>query len=283
MKSRSLAGKTALVTGANTGIGRVTAIELAKLGAEVVLGCRSLERTEPVLAEIAALPQAGKARFLKLDLGSLAQVRAAAQELVDAGQPIDFLINNAGLAGQRGLTQDGFELTFGTNHLGPFLFTHMLLPLVLKSEEKRIVNVASTAHYKVKKLSYEGVRKPTAHTTGLPEYELSKLANVMFSLELHRRYNAEGLQSFSLHPGVVASDVWRSVPWPFRNLMKLFMITNEQGAKTTLLCALSDEAKSGKYYDQEKLRPASELATEENARDLWSRSEAWCGLGKSAT
>jgi retinol dehydrogenase 12 len=275
----SLTGRTAIVTGANTGIGRVTALELAKLGAHVILAGRSLERTEPVLAEIAASKTTNGAapscEFLKLDLGSFASTRAAVEVLLQRAKPVELLINNAGLAGNRGLTEDGFEMTFGTNHLGPFLFTQKLMPLILKASEPRIVNVSSRAHFNTKSLSYDAVKTSTVSKTGMREYSFSKLANVLHALELHRLYGGQGLKSYSLHPGVVASDVWRAVPWPFRGLIKLFMISNEEGARTTLHCATHPDAQSGLFYNKEKPQKASILATEEAAKDLWKRSEAW--------
>jgi retinol dehydrogenase 12 len=216
--------------------------------------------------------------FVALDLASLESTRRAGDQIAARGEPIDILINNAGLAGLKGLTKDGFELTFGTNHLGPFVFTARLLPLLLKASAPRIVNVASRAHKNVKRIDYSGVKNATASATGLAEYGLSKLANVLFSLELHNRYNAKGLKSYSLHPGVVASDVWREVPWPFRSIMRLFMITNEEGAKTTLHCATSESAQSGLYYDKERVKAATALGQDADAaRDLWHKSETWTG------
>jgi NAD(P)-dependent dehydrogenase (short-subunit alcohol dehydrogenase family) len=279
MSASDLTGKRVIVTGANTGIGRVTAIELARRGATVLLAGRSRERTEPVLAEIRAEQGAGPAHFLEVDLGSLASIREATAKLVAEDKPLDILVNNAGLAGQRGLTKDGFELTFGTNHLGPFAFTLPLLPLLLRSGAPRVVNVSSRAHYRAKAVNYDGVKSATATTTGLPEYALSKLANVLFSNELHRRYHDRGLASYALHPGVIASDIWRRIPWPFRNIAALFMVSVEQGARTSLYCATSPDAKSGLYYnDDQRPKEVSRLVTEAAAKDLWKRSEEWTNV-----
>src|SRR5262245_37527212 len=167
-EDRDLAGKTFLVTGANTGIGRVTAETLARRGGKVFLACRSEDKTRPVLDAIRAA--GGEAEFLALDLGSLASVRASAKAFLDRGEPLHVLINNAGLAGVRGLTKDGFELIFGTNHLGPFLFTTLLLPRLRESAPARIVNVSSKAHYEAKGIDWDVLRKPTATITGLREY-----------------------------------------------------------------------------------------------------------------
>jgi retinol dehydrogenase 12 len=277
-------GKTVLVTGANTGIGRVTAEELARRGAHVILAGRSEERTRPVVDAITT--HGGVASFLPLDLGDLASVRAAADTFLATGQPLFMLINNAGLAGQRGVTKQGFELTFGTNHLGHFLLTKLLLPKLREEAETavkehapgrpRIVNVASAAHFQAKGIDWDALRKPTATRAGLPEYAVSKLANVLFTKELARGRAGSGITSAALHPGVVASDVWRSVPWPFRSLMKLFMLTNEQGARTTLHCATAPDVEDGAYYDKQKRKEASALAGDEAlAKTLWERSEEW--------
>ncbi len=278
-----LEGKVALVTGANTGIGRITALELAKQGAEVVLACRSEEKAQPVIDEIKAA--GGQADFLKLDLNSFAAVRESAESFLASGRKLHILVNNAGLAGTRGLTEDGFEIHFGVNHLGPFLFTQLLLPRVKESAPARIVMVSSQSHYRTKEIEFDKVQESTPTVTGLPQYEVSKLANVLYAAELSRRLEGSGVTTYSLHPGVVASDIWRGVPWPFRSIMKLFMISNEEGAATTLHCATSDEAgqESGLYYTKSKIKKPSRPARDEAlAKTLWEKSEAWVGLSSKA-
>jgi retinol dehydrogenase 12 len=271
----------AIVTGANTGIGRVTAIELAKQGYRVVLACRSREKTDPVVAEIRQAYGEHSALFEALDLSDLSSVAKFASRMKD--ETIELLINNAGLAGSQGITKDGFEITFGTNHLGHFALTLPLLPALLRAKAPRVVNVSSRSHYQVKKIDYSGVQGKTRTTTGLPEYSLSKLANVWFTAELHRRYASRGLKAYSLHPGVVATDIWRSIPWPFRGIGKWFMISNEEGAQTTLHCATNPHAESGLYYDKSKPKTPSAFALDgELAKDLWARSEAWTGVHTEA-
>jgi NAD(P)-dependent dehydrogenase (short-subunit alcohol dehydrogenase family) len=274
----NVVGKLAVVTGANTGIGRVTAIELARRGARVVLACRSEERAAPVLAEIARA--GGQAELLRLDLADLASTRAAAEALLARQEPIPLLVNNAGLAGAHGLTKDGFEITFGTNHLGPYLFTRLLLPAIERAPEARVVNVASRGHYRAKGIAWDDVRRPTRTTTGFPEYCVSKLANVLFSAELARRAKGH-VRTYSLHPGAVATDVWREVPWGVRHVLKLFLISNEAGARTQIWCATSDDVagQTGLYYDSCRVKTPSALARDPAlARELWERSEAWVGL-----
>ncbi len=277
--ARDLEGRTFLVTGANTGIGRVTAEVLAQRGGKVFLACRSEEKARPVLEGIRAA--GGRAEFLKLDLGSLASVRASAEAFLALGEPLHVLVNNAGLAGSRGLTKDGFELLFGTNHLGPFFFTTLLLPRLRESAAQggaRIVNVSSKAHYKATGIDWEAQRRPTRTITSLREYEVSKLCNVLFTKELARGRAGEGVRSYALHPGVVASDIWRKVPWPVRPIMLRGMITVEEGAQTSLYCATSPEVAGhdGRYYDSSKEKAPNPISDDAAlAKELWERSEAW--------
>jgi retinol dehydrogenase-12 len=273
-----LVGRTAVVTGANTGIGRVTALELARMGAHVVLACRSQVKADPVIDAIRRETGNENVTFLALDLASLASVRRAAQELLERNHPIHLLINNAGLAGARGVTEDGFELTFGVNHLGHFLFTTLLLDRIRSSAPARIVTVASKAHYLAKGIDWDVLRRKTRTLTGMREYQVSKLANVLFSAELARREADTGITTYSLHPGVVASDIWRKIPWPIRPLVTARMISNEEGATTTLHCATSAAAgqESGLYYHKSALRPPNPLALDASlAGELWERSLSW--------
>ena len=274
----TLAGHVALVTGANTGIGRVTARELARRGAHVFIACRSAQRAQPVVDEIRAATGSDKIELLSLDLGNLASVRACAQAFLARELPLHLLINNAGIAGAKGSSASGFELAFGVNHVGHFLLTQLLLDCLKHSAPARIVTVSSQAHYRAPGIDWDAVRQPTRSATGLPEYGVSKLANALFSAELGRRLAGSGVSTYALHPGVVASDVWRSVPWPFRSLMKLAMISTEEGAATTLHCATSGDVtqETGLYYDKCRVKQPSRLAQDPAlAAELWKRSEAW--------
>jgi len=271
-----------IVTGANTGIGKVTARELARAGARVILACRSEAKTQPVIDEIKREIPSAKLEFLALDLGDLASVRRAAEVILARNEPIHGLINNAGLAGAKGLTKDGFELTFGTNHLGHYLFTRLLLDRIKQAGRARIVNVASASHYQAKAIDWDELKKPTRSATGMHEYEISKLSNVLFTKELARRLDGSGVTTYSLHPGVVATDVWRQVPGPLRWLIKLFMITPEKGAVATLRCATEPAfgEQTGLYYDVGgKEREPSKLAKDAAlAQTLWDKSAEWTGL-----
>jgi NAD(P)-dependent dehydrogenase (short-subunit alcohol dehydrogenase family) len=276
--SQPLNGVVALVTGANSGIGRVTAIELARRGARVFLAGRSEAKTRAVVEEIARATPEASPQFLPLDLGDFASIRRCAEEFLRRDLPLGLLINNAGVAGQRGMTPSGFELAFGVNHVGHFLLTSLLLERLRKSAPARVVTVASRAHYRAKGIDFEAVRRRTPSITGIREYGVSKLANVLFSAELARRLGGTGVTTYSLHPGVVASEVWRRVPQPLRWIMKRRMISPEEGARTTLHCATSSEvaSESGLYYSKCRPKSPSALAGDVNlAGELWRRSEAW--------
>ena len=275
---QALSGRVALVTGANTGIGLVTARELAALGAHVFIACRSAQRAQPSLDRIRAAVAGAQVEALPLDLGDFDSVRACARTFLARGLPLHLLVNNAGLAGARGFTRSGFELAFGVNHMGHFLLTQLLLDRIESSAPARIVTVASRAHYRAPGIDWDAVRRPTRSRLAVAEYAVSKLANVLFSAELGRRLAGSGVTTYALHPGVVASDVWRGVPWPLRPLIKLRMISTEEGAATTLFCAASPEvaAESGKYYDKCLARTPSAVAQDPAlAAELWRRSTQW--------
>lgn len=279
---RSLRGRVALVTGANTGIGRITALELARRGAQVWLAGRSAERTQPVLDRIAAMNTGAPARFLSLELGDFDSVRACAESFLAQGQPLHLLVNNAGLAGARGLTASGFEVAFGVNHVGHFLLTCLLLPCLRRSAPSRVVTVASRAHRRVSGIDWDGVRRPAASLTGIREYAQSKLANVLFSAELGRRLAGSGVSTCALHPGVIDTDVWRVLPRPLRILMRLRLAPVETGARTTLYCATdpATATDTGLYYSDERVVVPSAAALDPAlAAELWRRSEAWTGCG----
>lgn len=271
-----LDGTTVVITGASSGIGAATARALAVRGAKVLLVCRSEARTVPVLDELAAAgnPALG---VVPMDLGDFDAVRAAADAIVERLPRFDVLINNAGLGGTRGLTASGFELAFGTNHLGHFLLTTRLLEALGDGAPRRVVTVASKSHYQAKGIDFDAVRRPTRSMTGMPEYAVSKLANVLFSQELARRVAGRGIHTYVLHPGVIASEIWRDVPWPLRPVMTRFMKSPEDGARTSVYCASSPEvaADTGRYYSDCAIKEPSGKATPELAAELWLRSEEW--------
>jgi retinol dehydrogenase 12 len=271
-----LSGQTFLVTGGNTGIGLVTARSLAARGGQVYLACRSRAKGEAAVAGIIAATGNEEVRLLPLDLANLGSVRAAAAEFLAQGQPLHALINNAGVAARPGLTADGFEMMFGVNHLGHFALTAALLACLTDSGA-RVVTVASDAHFQAKGIDFPALRRRGRGITGMHEYAVSKLCNVLFSQELGRRTEGTGVTSYVLHPGVVASDIWRRVPAPVRPLVTRRMLTTEQGAQTSLYCATAPELAgvTGRYYELSQERAASAVATPELGKQLWEQSEAW--------
>jgi NAD(P)-dependent dehydrogenase (short-subunit alcohol dehydrogenase family) len=280
MRPQAQAPRVALITGANTGIGRVTARVLAQQGVHVFVACRSAQRTQALLEEIHAVAPAAKVEWLPLDLQDFKSIRACAQAFLSRGLPLHLLINNAGIAGARGITAQGFELAFGVNHLGHFLLTQLLLQRLQHSAPARIVTVASRAHHRVPGIAWQAVCQPTASVSGIAEYGVSKLANVLFSAELGRRLVGTGVTTYALHPGVVATDVWRALPWPLADLLKLFLVSPEKGAATTLYCAndAGVDAQSGLYYDACRTKTPSRAARDPAlAAELWRRSEDWVG------
>jgi retinol dehydrogenase 12 len=277
-----LSGRTFLVTGGNTGIGRATASALTRDGARVYIASRSRERGEAAVMAIRAATGSDSVWLLSLDLASLASVRECAAAFLARDEPLHVLVNNAGVGGQRGATEDGFELHFGVNHLGHFALTQLLLErLKASGPGARIVNVSSEAHHSAHGIDFDALRRRTASFTGQREYAVSKLCNVLFTTELTRRLDGTGVTSYALHPGVVASDIWRRVPWPARSLITRRMLTTEQGAATSLYCATSPAVASdnGLYYDKCAVRPYSDIATPELAELLWKYSAEWTGLG----
>jgi len=273
-----LEGKSFVITGANTGIGRATAIALAQRGASrIVVAARSRERAEPVLRELGE--HAGvEVELVELDLTDLASVKRAADGLLARDRPIDVLVDNAGVAGVRGETKDGFELAFGTNHLGHFVWTEKLLPLVARAPQGRVVVVASAGHYRARGIDWDAVRGTSRSVSAFPEYCVSKLCNVLYAKELALRLASTKITTYSLHPGGVASDIWQRRLGAFASVLKLFLISNEQGAKTQVWCATEPSLanESGLYYDKCKAKKPNPVANDEALQDeLVRRSSEW--------
>lgn len=276
---------TSIVTGANTGLGRATAQALAARGDRVIFACRSEAKADEAMDVVSSATGNDRLEYLALDLTDLVQVRQAARTLVERGEPIHLLVANAGVAAQRGVTAQGFELAFGVNHLGHFLFVTEVLPLLNAASPApdgapaRVVVVSSGSHYEAKKgIDFDALRQPTPSFSGMPEYAVSKLANVLFVQELCRRTSPEELFAVSLHPGnLIATDVMRRVPRPLESLVKRFRPSPEEGARTSVLCATSPEVLDhrGAYYSVLKLKEPSPVATPELGAELWRRSEAW--------
>jgi retinol dehydrogenase-12 len=280
--------RTFLVTGGNTGIGLATATALARAGGRVYLACRDPGRGQAAVAAVKAATGADAVGLLPLDLASLASVRACAEAFLVRDEPLHVLINNAGVAGARGLTADGFEAHFGINHLGHFALTLLLLDRLKASGPGcRVVNVSSEAHYAATGIDWAALQRKTRSITGMREYAVAKLCNVLFTQELARRVGGIGpgvdsdVTAYALHPGVVASDIWRRIPQPFRALWTRRLISTEDGAATSLHCATSARAaaESGLFYDRCQPVAPSPVATPELGELLWKQSTEWTGVG----
>ncbi|MBN6039741.1 oxidoreductase [Amycolatopsis sp. 195334CR] len=233
-------GRVAVVTGANTGIGFETAKALATRGASVVLACRN-----PDKARAAAERIGGTTEVVRLDLASLDSVREAAEEIRDRHRRVDLLVNNAGVTGLSGRTEDGFEIQFGVNHLGHFALTGRLLDLLLATPGSRVVTVSSIGHR-------FGRIDPADPQSGGGAYARSKLANLLFTQALHRRLSGTDTISVAAHPGGASTEVFRySSPFfrvPNLVIARLFGRTPAMGALPTLRAATDPGVKGGDYF-----------------------------------
>ena len=287
---KRLDGLVAVVTGCNTGIGKVTAHELSKRGAKVIMLCRNLH-----LAKIAAdqIRKATKNEVVikKLDLSSLKSVRECAKDLLESEEKIDYLINNAGvMMCPEWKTEDGYEMQFGTNHLGHFLLTELLMPLLKESaatgHKARIIIVSSMGHERGK-MNWPDINYtlPGSYDP-VTAYQQSKLANVLHGAELARRLQGTGISVYSLHPGVINTELSRHIrdssPILYCVLFLLspliiFLIkTPFYGAQTTLYCTLDDSigGRSGRYYsDCAEMLPAPQARIVEDQKRLWRISQ----------
>lgn len=214
----------------------------------------------------------GSASFLELDLASLSSCRRAAETVAGNGVAIDVLVNNAGIGPGRGTTKDGFEIHFGVNHLGHFQLTRSLSPSLAAGA--RVVTVTSAAHHRVSGIDYRSVRRRTRSITGLTEYSVSKLANILFVKELARR--RPDLECHAVHPGLADTNIFPRFARPF---VRRRAVTAEQAADTVIWCADSDavSGQSGLYYARRQAREPSTAAMDPAmAEELWARSEEWC-------
>ncbi len=267
----------AVVTGTTHGIGRVTARELARAGYDVAMLCRNPEAAAAVRDEIAATVPGSSVSVIACDLASFASVRACARELRSRFGQIALLINNAGIvSGLRRLSPNGFELTFATNHLGPFLLTSLLIDRM--AAQGRVITVASRAHFGAR-LDLEHVATGTGRYHAVAAYAQSKLANVLFTCALARRLSGTGVTANCLHPGVVASNLlprWLRLVKP---LISRPIFDVERGAQTTLYLALSAQVArvSGGYFDEHRQRVAASSLADDRALQeaLWLASERW--------
>ena len=272
-------GRTCLITGATDGIGKEAAVEMAKNGYNLILIGRSKEKGEKVTKEITEIAESIDIEYFVADLMLMKEVSRVADEVSKKYKKIDVLINNVGAYfAFRDVTEEGFERTFALNHLGYFLMTKKLLPLVEKSDYKRIVNVSSSAHYGID-FEFDNMNGEKKYS-GFDTYKKSKLANVMFTYELAKRIEKTGITANCLHPGFVATKfgnnnniLWRSVI----SFAKLLMaISVKDGAKTTVHLACSDEVAdtNGRFFADCKVKQGSSKAkNDEHNKKLWELSE----------
>eukprot|EP01101_Sappina_pedata_P006523 TRINITY_DN3255_c0_g1_i1.p1 TRINITY_DN3255_c0_g1~~TRINITY_DN3255_c0_g1_i1.p1 ORF type:complete len:460 (-),score=178.42 TRINITY_DN3255_c0_g1_i1:80-1459(-) len=281
-KDINLEGKNIIVTGCNTGIGLETARVLAARGATIFMACRSVDKSKKAMESILAANKDAKLENLHLDLGNLQSVRNFSQDFNKRQIPLHVLINNAGvMIPPYTKTDDGFELQFGTNHLGHFLLTMLLLESLKRGAPSRVVVLSSRrhldGHIQFDDLTWE------KNYVAMKAYSMSKLANVLFANEFHRRYGPQGICANSLHPGLIATDLARHsvMTEAFYMLGKPFTKTIPQGAATTVYLATAPEfaTSGGKYYvdckEAETIREAKDLAV---ASKLWEVSEKLVGL-----
>ena len=252
----SQAGKTVLVTGANSGIGYQAALELARHGAHVMLGCRNEAKGRAALERLLREAPGASADVVQLDMASMASIRAFAAAFIGRGLALDLLINNAGVMAlpKRELTEDGFERQFGTNHLGHFTLTGLLLLALLAAPAPRVVTVASLAH-RTGKIDFDNLQRERGYE-GWDAYNASKLANILFAKELDRRARAahSRLISLAVHPGVSTTSIFENGPGTMnlkaimvKLLAPVMMQNDEAGALPTFYAATSPNAQGGDY------------------------------------
>jgi NAD(P)-dependent dehydrogenase (short-subunit alcohol dehydrogenase family) len=279
-----MADKVCLVTGATSGIGQVTACALAALGAEVFIAGRNQRKAEETVSWIRAETGNSAVRHLLADYADLDQVRELARAFKEQTSRLDVLVNNAGgFFNSRRETPYGVEMTFLVNHLAPFLLTNLLLETLQNSAPARIVNVSSNGH-RQGTMDFDDLGFERGYF-GMNAYGRSKLANVLFSYELARRLDGSQVTANALHPGHVATDMWKT-SFPIlgpalRWVMGFFALTPEEGAENTVYLAASPEVEgiTGEYYVQLEPAQSSPLSYDEGvARRLWEVSERLTGL-----
>jgi NAD(P)-dependent dehydrogenase (short-subunit alcohol dehydrogenase family) len=282
MDVADMTGKTVVITGGNSGIGLETAVALARAGAKTLITARDPARGEAAVAVIRARSGRDDVDLVVFDLGSATSIQAGATAILERCSRIDVLVNNAGhFLSDRRETKDGYEATFGVNHLGPFLLTELLLDRIKESAPSRIVNVASTAHKGASKgLDFADLHSRRAYR-GMQAYSKSKLANIYFTTELARRLEGTGVTVNCLHPGTVSTGFAQDGDYSGLftlgiKVAKPFMLSAARGARTSVYLASSPEVAgvTGQYFVRCRARKPSRAARDhEAARRLWTVSE----------
>ncbi|XP_007573480.1 PREDICTED: dehydrogenase/reductase SDR family member 13-like isoform X2 [Poecilia mexicana] len=284
-----LKGKTVVVTGSNTGIGKSTALELAKRGARVILACRNKEKAEAAVFDIRSESGNPQVVFMQLDLASLKSVRSFAETFLKTEPRLDILINNAGVLGP-GCTEEGFDLAFGVNHLGHFLLTNLLLERLRLCGPSRVITVSALLH-RIGSIDFQRLAPqtdavpPQSAWSSLQAYCNSKLCNVLFTRELANRLEGTDVTCYTLHPGVIYTELCRNLSQWLQLLMmplaKLFLLDPSGGCQTTLYCALQEgiEPLSGRYFSSCALQQVGANGRDDGlAKKLWEVSERLTGM-----
>ena len=275
-----LDGKIVIVTGANAGIGLCTVTDLAKRGATIVMACRDMRKGEKALEKAKAESSSEDILLMHLDLSSLDSVRNFAKEFLSKYSKLNILINNAGvMACPYMKTKDGFEMQIGTNHFGHFVLTNLLLKALANGAPARVVNVSSSAHWMFAKMDFEDINYEKRSYDKMGAYGQSKLANVLFSKELHNKVKDHGITTYSLHPGWISTELVRhDTSFILINVIvgSLYARTPVQGAQTSIYCAVEEglEKHSGGYFSNCTLSTASADGRNDGyAKKLWELSE----------
>ncbi|XP_064640903.1 retinol dehydrogenase 12-like [Lineus longissimus] len=281
-----LDGETVVVTGANTGIGKIAAEDLAKRGARVILACRNVNKGREAADDIISRLDNGRnVKVMEVDLSSLTSVRKFVEKFLKEEDRLDILLNNAGCGWlpERVITKDGLELTMASNHYGHFLLTNLLLDRLKSCAPSRVVNVSSVAH-KWGKIDFDDLAYEKSYQR-LKVYPDSKLANIYFTKELAKRLKGTGVTANTLHPGTINSDFGRHAGLTklpgVAGFSQLFLKTTVQGAQTSIYCCVAEELEtvSGKYFSDCKEKKCSGEAYDEDAAEtLWDVSETLVGL-----
>jgi NAD(P)-dependent dehydrogenase (short-subunit alcohol dehydrogenase family) len=281
----SMKGKNVMITGPTEGIGRATAFALAERGAHLHLLCRNSNKADALREELLSKHGGIDVELYLADLGSFDQVREAASEFIERNEPLDVLINNAGVINTRRILLDnGQEQMFAVNHLGHFLLTTLLLDALKRAEQGRVVVVASEAYRFCRGIRWEDLRWDSGFSA-FPTYGHSKLANILFARELAERLKGTRVTANAVHPGGVRSQLGAQNTWYAGRLLALvkpFLRTPEKGAETSIYLATSDDANttSGEYFYDCKPKKTKPYARDrEQARRLWALSEGLVGIG----
>ena len=279
----SMSGKVCLVTGGTSGIGEVTARELARLGADVVITARSQEKLSRSIEILRS--QSGNERVsgLVADLSAQDEVRSLAAQFMSQYNRLDVLINNAGaIYFRRYLSVDGIEMNFAGNHLAYFLLTNLLLETMISSSPSRIINVSSSSH-RGQVIDFDDLECENNYQF-MQAYGISKLANILFTYELARRLEGRGVTANALHPGLVGTNIAGNNGWLLRFFLPLWRIWAmgpDEGAETSIYLASSPEVEgvSGKYFYQKKAIPSSRYSHDQAAAErLWQISAEMTGM-----